>query len=147
MLREGRVKSDSLHMPCRNRVYPCCCDSTRATPCGGDFSRISPLFPHRAVVCWSALILDFPCPANTCNRAIPTCHYFTTSHFTASQRAFTCSPRARLVLGDLTLTEQLPTSPSPLKSRPQHPPTIASSSSAIPASDEFVCTSPRKHHF
>ena len=75
------------------------------------------------------LYLTFHALPTYLHRAIATCHlttFYCTSHFTASQRAFTlifstCKARARLVLGDLTLTEQLPTSPSPLLFAPSTP--------------------------
>ena len=70
-----------------------------------------------------ALILDshaLPTPASRDSHVPPLLPPYFPLHCLPTR---THSPRARLVLGDLTLTEQLPTSRSPLLSRPQHPPT------------------------
>jgi hypothetical protein len=87
------------------------------------FENITAVSTHSSTTDRPALILDshaLPTPASRDSHVPPLLPPYFPLHCLPTR---THSPRARLVLGDLTLTEQLPTSRSPLLSRPQHPPT------------------------
>ena len=99
--------------------YPCC-DGRRARL----FENITAVSTTQRSA-WPGLILDSPfilsCPVSICNRAISTCHLLF-KHF--QLHAFTLFLHVQGSCSVVvTLTEQLPASPSPLLSRPQHPPT------------------------
>ena len=94
---------------------------------------------------YTTLLLDLPCPANLCIARFPRATTPTLLPTSLPPNAHSLSPRARLVLSDLTLTEQLPTSLIACCRALNIHPLLLLPTSAIPASDEFVCTSPRKH--